>query len=144
MKIGIINGPNLNLLGVREPQVYGSETFEDFFALLEVAFENDDLEMVQSNIEGDLVNWIQAYGTTKDGIIINPGGYAHTSVAILDAIKSIKIPVVEVHISNVYARESFRHTLITASGCKGLISGLGLEGYKLAVNYLKASPAQGV
>ncbi len=135
MKISIINGPNLNLIGTRETDVYGSESFEHYFQKLRKKFENVDFDYFQSNIEGELINEIQRAGTKMDGIILNPGGYSHTSVAIGDAIAAIKIPVVEVHISNIDAREEFRKLSHVSAKCKGTISGLGLKGYALAVEY---------
>lgn len=135
MKISIINGPNLNLIGTRETDVYGSESFEHYFQKLRKKYENVDFDYFQSNIEGELINEIQRAGTKMDGIILNPGGYSHTSVAIGDAIAAIKTPVVEVHISNIDAREEFRKLSHVSAKCKGTISGLGLKGYALAVEY---------
>ena len=135
MKISIINGPNLNLIGTRETDVYGSESFEHYFQKLRKKYENVDFDYFQSNIEGELINEIQRAGTKMDGIILNPGGYSHTSVAIGDAIAAIKVPVVEVHISNIDAREEFRKLSHVSAKCKGTISGLGLKGYALAVEY---------
>lgn len=135
MKISIINGPNLNLIGTRETDVYGSETFEHYFQKLRKKYENVDFDYFQSNIEGELINEIQRAGMKMDGIILNPGGYSHTSVAIGDAVASIKCPVVEVHISNIDAREEFRKLSHVSAKCKGTISGLGLKGYGLAVEY---------
>ena len=137
MKIIIINGPNLNLLGKREPEIYGTETFENYFEKLKRDFTEIQLEYFQSNVEGEIINKLQEVGFSYDGIILNPGGYTHTSVAIADAIATIKAPVVEVHISNIFAREEFRKNLITATTVKGLISGFGLESYTLAVQALK-------
>ena len=136
-KIAIINGPNLNLLGKREPDVYGNESFEDYLAKLRE--ENSDIEILyfQSNIEGELIDAIQKYGFDCDGIIINPGGYTHTSVAIGDAIASIKTPVIEVHISNIHAREEFRKLSHVSAKAKGTVCGLGLFGYSLAIQYFK-------
>ena len=139
MKVQIINGPNLNLLGTREPEIYGTTSFEDFFKELQLQHTDIQLFHFQSNIEGELVNKIQEVGFDFDGIIINAGGYSHTSVAIRDAIKSVTAPAVEVHISNVFAREDFRQKLLIAPVCLGCISGLGLQGYNLAVEYLKVS-----
>lgn len=133
MKIAIINGPNLNLLGIREPSVYGNQNFEQFFKDLQTRFSAIELTYYQSNVEGDLINKIQKYGFTYDGIILNPGGYTHTSVAIGDAIAAITTPVIEVHISNVAAREEFRKISHVSAKCKGIISGLGLKGYELAI-----------
>ncbi|MEY3058845.1 MAG: type 3-dehydroquinate dehydratase [Bacteroidota bacterium] len=135
-KIVIINGPNLNLLGKREPDVYGSEGFDSFFAKLQKEFTEVELAYVQSNIEGELINAIQEAGTSAEGIILNPAGYTHTSVAIGDAIAAIKVPVVEVHISNIHAREEFRKLSHVSAKAKGTIAGLGLEGYKLALQFL--------
>jgi 3-dehydroquinate dehydratase-2 len=133
MKIAIINGPNLNLLGTREPEVYGSENFEHYFQKLRKKYEQVDFDYFQSNIEGELINQIQKCATTMDGIIINAGGYTHTSVAIGDTIAAIGIPVVEVHISNIHAREEFRKLSHISAKCAGTIVGFGLKGYSLAV-----------
>jgi 3-dehydroquinate dehydratase-2 len=137
MKIAIINGPNLNLLGTREPEVYGSKTFEQFFAELKKKNPEVELSYFQSNVEGEIVNELQKVGFSFGGIILNPGGYTHTSVAIGDAIAAIKTPVIEVHISNVHAREEFRKISLVSSKCKGTIVGLGLKGYELALEYFK-------
>lgn len=135
-KIGIINGPNLNLLGKREPDIYGDKSFEDFFSELKTQFEGKvELYYFQSNIEGELINKIQEWGFDLDGIILNAGGYSHTSIAIADAVKAIKTPVIGVHISNIYNREIARHNDLLLGACLGNISGLGLEGYKLALGY---------
>ena len=136
MKIAIINGPNLNLLGKREPEVYGKESFNSFFYNLELAFPNVIFKYFQSNIEGELINEIQDCGFSFDGIILNPAGYTHTSVAIGDAVAAIPATVVEVHISNIFAREEFRKHSYVSAKCAGVISGLGLKGYELAVLYL--------
>lgn len=136
MKIQIINGPNLNLLGKREPETYGNQTFEDYFKQLQSRFPSIELSYYQSNIEGEIINKIHEVGFLIDGIILNAGAYTHTSIAIHDAIAAIKSPVIEVHISNVYAREEFRHKSLITSKCKGLITGFGMEGYALAVQYL--------
>jgi len=133
MKIAIINGPNLNLLGTREPDVYGSKTFEQYFKELQQLFPAVEFDYFQSNVEGELINQLQKVGFSYDGIIINPGGYTHTSVAIGDAIAAIKTPVIEVHISNVHAREDFRKLSHVSARAKGTIMGLGLKGYELAV-----------
>jgi len=133
MKIIIINGPNLNLLGVREKQIYGEISFETYLEKLRNDFKDIIIEYYQSNIEGELINKLHETGFTYDGIILNAGGYTHTSVAIADAIGSITTDVVEVHISNVYKREEYRHTSLIASKCKGSIIGFGLEGYRLAL-----------
>lgn len=135
MKIQIINGPNLNLLGKREPSVYGSQSFEDFFTALKSRFPSLDLHYYQSNVEGELINKLHEVGFDFDGVILNAGAYTHTSVAIHDAIGAIKTPVVEVHISNVYAREEFRHKSLITSKCVGIISGFGMESYALALTY---------
>lgn len=136
MKIQIINGPNLNLLGKREPEVYGTQSFEVFFQSLMQSFPQVELYYFQSNIEGEIINQIQDVGFSYDGIILNAGAYTHTSVAIHDAIAAISAPVVEVHISNVYAREEFRHRSLITANCAGLITGFGLQGYVLALIYL--------
>ncbi len=132
MKIAIINGPNLNLLGTREPSVYGSQTFEQYFEQLKQQFPSVQFHYYQSNVEGELINEIQRVGFGYNGIIINPGGYTHTSVALGDAIAAITTPVIEVHISNVHAREDFRKISHVSAKCKGTICGLGLQGYALA------------
>jgi 3-dehydroquinate dehydratase II len=137
MKIQIINGPNLNLLGKRETTVYGSQSFEYFFETLKKRFSGDSLDYYQSNVEGEIVNKLHEVGFTLDGIILNAGAYTHTSVAIHDAIGAIKTPVVEVHISNVYAREEFRHKSLITSKCAGMMTGFGMEGYALALQYFK-------
>jgi 3-dehydroquinate dehydratase II len=136
MKIAIINGPNLNLLGTREPEVYGSETFELYFGKLKQVFPTIEFTYFQSNVEGEIINAIQDFGFSYDGIILNPGGYTHTSVAIGDAIAAIKANVIEVHISNIFNREEFRKHSYVSAKCVGVISGLGLKGYTLAVDYL--------
>ncbi|MGV3596963.1 MAG: type II 3-dehydroquinate dehydratase [Bacteroidota bacterium] len=132
--IAVINGPNLNLLGSREPQVYGSRGFDDFLPELKLIYPH--LSYHQSNVEGEIINLLHDAAKNCRGVILNPGGYAHTSVAIADAIGAIDIPVVEVHISNVYAREEYRHVMITASKCAGIVTGMGLSGYKTALYYL--------
>lgn len=141
MRILIINGPNLNLLGKREPEIYGSDTFEDFLSKMKSLYPDVVFEYFQSNIEGELINVLQANGFKKSspelaGIIFNPGGYSHTSVAIMDAIASIEIPVIEVHISNVHAREDFRQHMLTARKSHGVISGFGMQSYAMAIDYL--------
>jgi 3-dehydroquinate dehydratase-2 len=136
MKIQIINGPNLNLLGTREPGVYGSRSFEQYFTELKEKFENVELEYYQSNVEGELINKLHEVGFSFDGIILNAGGYTHTSVALADAIAAIATPVVEVHVSNIYAREEFRHVSLTGKNCKGVLTGFGLDGYRLAIKSL--------
>ncbi|WP_366090258.1 type II 3-dehydroquinate dehydratase [Segetibacter sp.] len=133
MRIAIINGPNLNLLGKREPEVYGKQNFEQYFEDLQKKYAEVKFSYYQSNVEGELINKLQEFGFTYDGIIINPGGYTHTSVAIGDAIAAITTPVIEVHISNVHAREEFRKISHVSAKCKGTIAGLGLKGYQLAV-----------
>ncbi len=133
MKIMIINGPNLNLLGKREPEIYGSETFEDFFSSLQLKFTNVELFYYQTNIEGELIDKIQEVGFDFDGIILNAAAYTHTSVGIGDAVKSITTPVVELHISNIHAREDFRQKSYIAPAAKGVIFGFGLKGYELAI-----------
>lgn len=133
MKIAIINGPNLNLVGTREPGVYGSETFEHYFQKLRKKYENIDFDYFQSNVEGELINEIQSAGQKMNGIILNAGAYTHTSIAIGDAIAAIKIPVVEVHISNIEAREEFRKFSHISAKCAGTIFGFGMKGYMLAV-----------
>lgn len=133
MKIMIVNGPNLNLLGVRQPEVYGHRTFEDYLKELREAFPQVRLDYYQSNVEGELINKLHEVGFTYDGIILNAGGYSHTSVAIHDAIASITTPVVEVHISNIYAREEYRRHSMLSDVCKGVICGMGLLGYRFAV-----------
>lgn len=135
MKIIIINGPNLNLLGKREPEIYGSQDFESFFNDLQKAHSDITLEYFQSNIEGELVDKIQEVGFSYDGIILNAASYTHTSIAISDALAAINTHTVEVHISNIYSREEFRHKSIISGSCVGMISGLGLKGYSLALQY---------
>lgn len=136
MKIMIINGPNLNLLGIREPEVYGKQGFVEYMQDLKQKYPTITFEYFQSNVEGELINALQEAGFTYDGIIINPGGYTHTSVAIGDAIAAISTPVVEVHISNVHAREEFRRLSHVSAKAKGTIAGLGLKGYELGLLYL--------
>lgn len=133
MKIQIINGPNLNLLGKREPDVYGSVPFDDYFCALREKYRDIELEYFQSNCEGELITMIQQAGFSCDGIILNAGAYTHTSIAIHDAIKSVPAPVVELHISNVHAREDFRRHSAIAPACKGAICGFGLKGYDIAI-----------
>ncbi len=135
MKIQIINGPNLNLLGKREPAVYGNVSFEEYLAALRQQFPSIIFDYYQSNVEGELINKLHEVGFVFDGIILNAGGYTHTSVGIADAIAGISTPVIEVHISNVYARESFRHHSLMAKYCVGVIAGLGLNSYSLATQY---------
>ncbi len=141
MKIAIINGPNLNLLGKRETDIYGNMPFEKFLELLKSKYANIEINYFQSNVEGELINEIQRIGFDYDGIILNPAGYTHTSVAIGDAIAAIKVPVVEVHISNVHAREDFRKLSHVSGKAIGSIFGLGLKGYELAIEYLQSIQA---
>ena len=133
MKICIINGPNLNLLGKREPEVYGSQTFEEYLEILKSKFPKVELTYFQSNIEGELISKIQEFGFSYDGIILNAGAYTHTSIGIGDAIKAITTPVVEVHISNTFSRESFRHQSYISGNAKGVILGFGMKSYELAL-----------
>jgi 3-dehydroquinate dehydratase-2 len=133
MKISIINGPNLNLLGQREPGIYGSKTFEAFFAELQSKFPEVELDYFQSNIEGELIDQLHKVGFSSDGIILNAAAYTHTSVGIGDAIKAIDTSVIEVHISNTFAREDFRHTSYITPNAKGLILGFGMDSYRLAI-----------
>ncbi|MDH5381093.1 MAG: type II 3-dehydroquinate dehydratase [Cyclobacteriaceae bacterium] len=133
MKIGIINGPNLNLLGIREKSIYGEHGFDQFFESLKSKYTHCELHYFQSNIEGEIIDKIHEWGFSFDGMLLNAGGYTHTSVAISDAIAGVTTPVVEVHISNIYAREEFRHKSIITKECAGMISGFGLKGYDLAL-----------
>lgn len=133
MKIQIINGPNLNLLGVREQSIYGKDNFDTFLQTLKDKFSILQLDYFQSNVEGELINKLHETGFSYDGIILNAGGYTHTSVAIADAIAAITTPVVEVHISNIYSREEYRHISLTGKNCKGVLTGFGLDGYRLAI-----------
>lgn len=137
MRIQIINGPNLNLLGRREPSVYGSESFEDYLAVLRSAYPEVEMAYYQSNVEGELVNKLQEVGFSCDGIVLNAGAYTHTSVALHDCIRAIDVPVVEVHISNIYAREDFRHTSLISAACAGVVCGFGMDSYRLALEALK-------
>jgi 3-dehydroquinate dehydratase-2 len=136
MKFLIVNGPNLNLLGKREPSIYGDQSFEAFFETLRKRFPDADLHYYQSNVEGEIINKLHETGFAFDGIILNAGAYTHTSVAIHDAIGAITTPVVEVHISNVYNREEFRHKSLITSKCIGLLTGFGMEGYAMALSFL--------
>ena len=136
-KILILNGPNLNLLGKREPGVYGNQSFEDYFETLKGLFPDIELHYFQSNHEGALIDKIHEAGFTFDGIVINAGGYTHTSIALADALSAVTTPAVEVHISNIHAREPFRHHSYLTSRCKGMICGLGLMGYELAVRFFQ-------
>lgn len=137
MKITIINGPNLNLLGTRQPEVYGSVSFADYLKVLKELFRGVDILELQSNSEGELVTMIQNAAGTSDGIVLNAGAYTHTSIAIADAVASINVPVVEVHISNILARETFRRKSFLAPVCLGTITGFGLDGYRLAIEALR-------
>lgn len=136
MKILILNGPNLNMLGIREPSIYGHSSFNDYLTLLRTQYPQVEIDYFQSNIEGELINKIHEVGLSFDGIIFNAGAYTHTSIALLDAIKAISAPVVEVHISNVHQREEFRHKSMISAGCKGVICGFGLNSYRLALEAL--------
>jgi 3-dehydroquinate dehydratase II len=137
MKVIIINGPNLNLLGVREKSIYGNISFEEYFKKLVEEFPNLELEQFQSNLEGELIDKLQEVGFTYDAILLNAGGYTHTSVAISDCIKSIETPVIEIHISNIYSREDFRQKSLLSENCKAIICGLGLNSYKAALTILQ-------
>lgn len=138
MKILILNGPNLNLLGVREPGIYGNSSFEDYLPVLRQRFPAVDIEYAQSNIEGELINRMQEVGFSYDGIVLNAGAYTHTSIALQDCIRSLKCPVIEVHISNVHKREPFRRHSYLSCVCRGVICGFGLDSYRLAVEALTA------
>lgn len=141
-KILIVNGPNLNLLGVREPSIYGHDSFESYMPQLRADFPDVKIKYYQSNVEGELINKLQEVGFEYDGIVLNAGAYTHTSIALLDCIRSLRCPVVEVHISNVHAREEFRHKSMISEACLGVICGFGLAGYKLAIEgLLEQSPA---
>jgi len=135
MKLLIINGPNLNLLGKREKSIYGENSFEDYYKTLQSEFSDIDFEYYQSNVEGELINKLHEVGFSYDAIIMNAGAYTHTSIGIGDAIAGIETPVIEVHISNVYAREDYRHQTLMAKNCVGVIAGMGLNSYNLAVNH---------
>ncbi len=139
MKLHIINGPNLNLLGIREPEIYGTQGFDAFFKQLQSEFPDHEISYFQSNVEGELINNLQAVGFSADGIILNAGAYTHTSIAIGDAVAAIKTPVLEVHISNVFSREEFRHVSYIAPKAIGIVSGLGLNGYRLAILHFLSS-----
>ena len=136
MKIQIINGPNLNLLGVREKSIYGDSDFETYFGKLQAQYAATELSYYQSNVEGEIINKIHEVGFSYDGIVLNAGAYTHTSIAIADAIAAIKAPVIEVHISNVYKREEFRHNSMLAANCLGVIAGFGMNSYRLAIESL--------
>ena len=137
MKIQIVNGPNLNLLGTREPGIYGSSSFDQYLPQLQALYPDIEIAYYQSNVEGELINKMQEVGFTFDGIVLNAGAYTHTSVALHDCIRSLKCPVIEVHISNVHQREEFRHHSFISAACKGVICGFGLDSYRLAVEALK-------
>lgn len=137
-KILIVNGPNLNLLGVREPSIYGYHSFESYMPQLRAEFPDVKIKYYQSNVEGELINKLQEVGFEYDGIVLNAGAYTHTSIALLDCIRSLSCPVVEVHISNVHAREEFRHKSMISAACLGVICGFGLAGYKMAIEGLLA------
>lgn len=139
MKVLIVNGPNLNLLGTREPQIYGNRAFEKYFNILKDDYPDLELEYFQSNVEGEMINKMQEVRESHDGIVLNAGGYTHTSVALHDCIAAIDIPVVEVHISNLAAREEFRHKSMIAPKCVGTISGFGLESYRLGILALRGA-----
>jgi 3-dehydroquinate dehydratase-2 len=136
MRILIVNGPNLNLLGTREPGIYGRMTMESYLEILRKEYPQVEIDYYQSNVEGEIINKMHEVGFTYDGIVLNAGGYSHTSVAIHDAISSISTPVVEVHISNIYAREEYRRHSLLSDACRGVICGLGLTGYRLAIEGL--------
>ncbi|MBR5218423.1 MAG: type II 3-dehydroquinate dehydratase [Clostridia bacterium] len=138
MKIMVINGPNLNMLGIREPEIYGGKTYSDLEEYIESYGEEKDVETVvlQSNSEGEIIDFIHHSLNNYDGIVINPGAYTHYSYAILDALKSVDVPTIEVHLSNIHKREEFRHKSVTAPACIGQICGLGFKGYRLAMDYL--------
>ena len=136
MKIAIVNGPNLNLLGVREPEKYGTGSFEEYYREIRDIYSNVEFSYFQSNVEGELINEIHKRGFVVDGIILNAGGYTHTSVALSDALAAIKSPVVEVHITNILAREEYRHISLISKNCIGSIAGFGLDSYRLAVEAL--------
>ena len=136
MRIQIINGPNLNLLGVREPEIYGKKGFEEFLHVLRNSYHDVCIDYYQSNVEGELINKIHEVGFDLDGIVLNAGAYTHYSLALMDAIKSVNTPVIEVHISNVHQREEYRHHRVISSACKGVICGFGLDSYRLAIEAL--------
>ncbi len=140
MNIHIINGPNLNLLGKREPAIYGDASFEAYFEELKARFPDHGLHYYQSNVEGELINYMQSIGFEPVGIVLNAGAYSHTSIAIADAVAAISAPVVAIHISNTIARETYRHTDLIAAKCKGYIGGLGLKGYELGIRFLIEAP----
>ena len=138
MKIQIINGPNLNLLGAREPGIYGSSSFESYLPTLRQRYPDVQIDYYQSNIEGELIDRMQQVGFEYDGIVLNAGAYTHTSVALHDCIRSLKTPVIEVHISNVHTREEFRHHSMISAACRGVIAGFGLDSYRLAIEAIIA------
>ena len=140
MNIHIINGPNLNLLGKREPEIYGEHSFEEYLQKLTEHFPQVNFTYMQSNVEGELISSLQEYGFKADGIILNAGAFTHTSIGLGDAISAVSSPVLEVHISNVYARETYRHQSFLTGKCVGVISGLGLDGYRLATEYFLKTP----
>lgn len=137
MKLAIINGPNLNLLGTREPEVYGNQSFEVFLNDLQKKYPQHELTYFQSNMEGELIEYLHKIGFTYDGILLNAGGYTHTSVALADAVAAIKSPVIEIHISNIFAREDYRHVSYVGKHCKGSISGFGLKGYEMGIGWFE-------
>ena len=137
MKILILNGPNLNLLGTREPGIYGSSSFDAYLLQLKSRYPQVEFDYYQSNIEGELINKMQEVGFTYDGIVLNAGAYTHTSIALHDCIRSLKCPVIEVHISNVHRREEFRHHSMISAACQGIICGFGLDSYRLAIEAMK-------
>ncbi|MBQ9638876.1 MAG: type II 3-dehydroquinate dehydratase [Bacteroidales bacterium] len=139
MKILILNGPNLNLQGRRQPDIYGKETFEDYLQRLRTLFSEHEIEYYQSNVEGELINAMHRAMGHVDGLVVNAGGYSHTSVALHDALLAVGLPAVEVHLSNIYAREAYRHQTLLTSACRGLVCGLGMKGYELAVRALVES-----
>lgn len=145
MKILIVNGPNLNLLGVREREIYGHEDFGSYFRLLhkEYALRGVEMDCVQSNVEGELIGFVHGAIGRYDGIILNAAGYTHTSVALADAVRAVDIPVVEVHISNIFAREEYRHVSLTGAACRGTVTGFGLDSYRLAVESFLSTPPAG-
>ncbi len=142
-KILIMNGPNLNLLGVREPGIYGNSSFEQYLPMLQGRYPDVEISYYQSNVEGEMISKLQEVGFTFDGVVLNAGAYTHTSVALLDCIRSLRCPVVEVHISNVHTREEFRHRSMISAGCKGVIAGFGLDSYRLGVEALLAAGEKG-
>ncbi|HEX2617667.1 MAG TPA: type II 3-dehydroquinate dehydratase [Flavobacteriales bacterium] len=144
MRILLLNGPNLNLLGTREPAIYGTRTMEDYLAELRAVFAAHTLDLQQSNVEGTMIDILQRADGAYDAVVMNAAGFTHTSVAIRDTIAGLRIPVVEVHISNIHAREEFRERSLTAAKCAGCITGFGLDGYRLAIDHLLRLPASGV